>query len=591
MKTFRHGGVLIESVEELPNLHYHSLFLDFETTSGSPDLDSLNPWHHCGILGACITGDRDPTSYYIPARYLDKNWLSVLLSNSNRWINHNIIYDYLVLHNNLNIQYQGRLIDTLALAKLVDTDLTYKGGYQLSALSSTWLKEGIQHYEEAFSEHLRDSKDYGDVPEYLMGNYGCMDVITNRKVWDYIFNALGDDQQELVKTEISLTKVLAEMSVRGLRVDLMEIKKASLLSLETMRREWDEILALAKVPEDQVDKPSPNSPKDLESILRNRYDLPKLKLTDTGNTSFDKYALQEYDDWLTINPEHGGGAEAKKMLGHLMKYKKASTMQTLFWEPWQHLQVDSILHPAFNQSVRSGRMSCRQPNAQQINTEAKGQIFPRDGFKFYALDYSQAEFKIMACVIKSERIIEQYRNDPGTDYHQLIADMVGIDRQSAKTLNFAIGFGGGKKLVVSMLRKFGSESSAEKTYKDYHDMLPELRVVSRHTTRVATQRGYVFNSYGRHLHLPPEFAHLSFNRIVQSNAADALKERLVALDRVCKSLGCYIVCTVHDSVLIEAPLAADYGGQLRECFCDLGDRFAIPMTADLTESEISWGCC
>ena len=58
MIEFPNGGRLVESVAELPRFdNINLLFGDFETTSGADNLDSLNPWFHCGIAGIAVTAD------------------------------------------------------------------------------------------------------------------------------------------------------------------------------------------------------------------------------------------------------------------------------------------------------------------------------------------------------------------------------------------------------------------------------------------------------------------------------------------------------------------------------------------------------
>ena len=67
MKHFPNNVRLVESVSELPALmNSNRLYLDFETTSGSANLSSTNPWHNCDIAGIGITVDEMPYSYYIP---------------------------------------------------------------------------------------------------------------------------------------------------------------------------------------------------------------------------------------------------------------------------------------------------------------------------------------------------------------------------------------------------------------------------------------------------------------------------------------------------------------------------------------------
>ena len=58
-------------------------------------------------------------------------------------------------------------------------------------------------------------------------------------------------------------------------------------------------------------------------------------------------------------------------------------------------------------------------------------------------DISQQEFRFIVHYAvaqglrKAEEAAERYRTDPDTDFHQLVSDWTGLDRQSAKNTNFA----------------------------------------------------------------------------------------------------------------------------------------------------------
>ena len=121
---------MVQNVVELPNLENTSnLYLDFETTSGDPKLDSLNPWFHCSIAGIAIGNEK--SSWYIPVGHndvrwnLDKDvvfkWLTQILLTCEEWVNHNIKYDAHVAANS-KLPIPARLVDTLTLAKLVNSD-------------------------------------------------------------------------------------------------------------------------------------------------------------------------------------------------------------------------------------------------------------------------------------------------------------------------------------------------------------------------------------------------------------------------------------------------------------------------------------
>ena len=166
-------------------------------------------------------------------------------------------------------------------------------------------------------------------------------------------------------------------------------------------------------------------------------------------------------------------------------------MQSLFWEPWLGLHVNGVLHSDNNQNVRSGRMSCSMPNNQQFNDEARALIIPRPGYSLSVHDYSQIEYRFIVHYIKNKAAIKEYNENPETDWHQYVADELGIARNPAKTLNFALCYGMGKEKTIKdltrnkdMIKQHGNdedllEAAALKCYRELHERLPELKPQSK----------------------------------------------------------------------------------------------------------------
>ena len=89
-------------------------------------------------------------------------------------------------------------------------------------------------------------------------------------------------------------------------------------------------------------------------------------------------------------------------------YRKRNTLLTFFVRPYQEHQVNGLMHPDYNQAVRSGRMSCKRPNAQQLNKEAKEFVLPGEGRAFLSCDYSQVEFRLIVHYTRTIDAINAY---------------------------------------------------------------------------------------------------------------------------------------------------------------------------------------
>lgn len=598
MIEFRNGGILLEDGDPLPIIYAKRIYADYETSSGDPAIKSLNPWdtEHCKVAGLAITYDDCPTAWYIPRRLIDVEWLQSVFDNADEWCNHNIKYDLHVGENDLGIVYRKRLIDSLTYAKILDSDRTYKGGYSLEALALAFLNRDVSGYRLAMEPWLKDNHDYGAVPDDIIGEYACQDVFDVRDVVHYIDEHLPDQCKDIWKIEQDFTSVLAGIERRGLRIEPTMVKVRMIRALERMLEIEGELEQLTGR------SVNPTSNADCFDLLCNQYGLPVIAWTKENkdgktNPSFTKDALREYSSRVDA---------PRDVVNLMLEYRKLSTLQSLFYASWLGKHVDGVLHSDYNQCVRSGRTSCKNPNSQQFNKEAKKSILPREGYSLVEIDYSQIEYRLIIHYINNRRTIEQYAKDARTDYHVWVANLCGIARRPAKTVNFMFGYGGGKKrgiktlstmidIVSEHMTVHEMERMGERIYNTYHRSLPELKPTTRLAGAVAERRGYVFNAHGRHLHLPSSRAHVGFNRIVQSDASDIMKERAKHVspefNPELREWDVHLLAIVHDSCLFEIPThdVDRVAPILRRRMEEMTIEYRVPVMADVAVSDKSWG--
>jgi DNA polymerase-1 len=546
-----------------------------ETTSGSKKEKSTNPWHNCKVCGIAVKTPDSP-AYYVPYKHLFnpieqihiRDWLADLLRNTSNWINHNVKYDAHVLDNDFGIYPHCNLVCTMDLAKLIDSDRITRGGYGLDALSKGWLGEDIAKYEQAFALYLKKSMDYGDVPPDIMGEYGGQDVITNEKLYYYINSKMPEQCYGVYDTSIRLQRRLFEMERNGMPIIPLELQTTQLQVLNSMSEVDTELTEL-------VGRPiNPASPEQVYDVLVNQYGLPVLAYTkdqktgeETANPSFDKHALKAYKA-LPNAP--------KRVVELIQEFRRDSQFNNLFLTPWQELAKDGLLHPSYNPTVRTGRLSCSDPNAQQLNELAKMLIHPFDGYSILSIDFSQIEFRYIVHYIQDALCIQAFIDNPDIDFHQLLADDIGISRKAAKTINFGIAFGEGVKKLTKQLAVNEDVSAtiqrelqdagisldqymvramefATQIIKRYHNRLPTLKPTMRAVESALKMKGYVFNMYGRHRHLPIDKAYRGFNTLNQGSAADMMKERFCALCDMLDGTGIITLANVHDEAVIQGP--------------------------------------
>lgn len=637
MLQFKNNTWMIETVDELPNFFgAETIYLDFETSSGNPKLDSLNPWHNCKVHGFAITVDDVPEAYYIPYSSFNEEdkarirvWLAAILMGCNQWINQNIKYDAHVCTNDLGINHTCWLVCTLTLSKIIDSDRIMRGGYGLDALSLSWLGEDISEYYNALLPYLKDNKDFGRIPHDIIAPYNGQDILTTRRLVKYINSKCPEQCYGVWDTEIELTRNLWQMERNGLPIhDVKELKLEQFKILNRLCKIDDELTKLVGF------SFNPASPDQVYEVLCVHYGLPIIAYTknqDTGeftnNASFDKHALKAY----------GARPDAPKDVIKLVEeFRELSQYINLFVGPWQSMAVFSIddqiyyLHSTYNQAVRTGRMSCSEPNAQQLSKRAKKLIKPRKGYAFISIDYSQIEFRFIVHYIEDIKAIQAYCENPDTDFHILVAGWCEIPRQPAKGVNFGIAFGEGKKKLIKQLAanpelcllilnkvkvmvesgeilpeqavevfSLLSTKKGEEVYNKYHDTFPSLKPTMKAAESSLKQRyskdeglGYVFNMYGRRRHLPYDKAYRAFNTLNQSSAADLMKERLNAACRMIDGLDIRLIACVHDEILFEAPIEIANNPQtIRDLVLLLENppiKLRVPIRCSVGISEKSW---
>jgi len=644
MRYLAPGSILIEEISELPNIaRSKELFLDVETNwndlpckhkgDKSKKITDSMPFHGDRICGFSCTIDDDPTAWYIPIRHRDtkwnlplenvQRWMKDVIGTCEDWVNHNINFDAHFVKRE-GVDFGGRLVDTLTLAKLIDSD---RFSHDLKSLCKEWC--GLEMDEtNRVKAYLKGEKscDYSIVPADILGEYANQDVFGCRTLYRYLQKKKTKDLNNVWETEILFTPVLFDIEEFGMPVNEQQLKIELVKSIDKSIRLESE---LTKLIDSEI---NPNSNQQVYDLLINRFGLPILATTDKGGASFDKDALLMYKNHpqVLLDPNLG------HIISLLSETSEESHFRSLYLENFLRLQVDGILHPSYNQCVRTGRLSCRSPNAQQLNSRAKGLIVPLPGYGINSRDYSQIEFRLIVHYINDLAAIEAYNIDPNTDFHQWVADMGHITRKIAKNVNFAVAFGGGKGKVTSMLKgtedivnemleksnrweedpsqfinefpsdaqfndkvsvfKYFLDQRANEVYSGYHERLPGIKSCSRRAGNKIAERGFVFNAYGRRRHLPTKLQYRAFNAIIQSCASDIMKDCMIRIapryNKFIRDLGMNFFALVHDEAADIAPkeICEDkiVQAKITKMFQETSVPFKVPIVMDHNYSSINW---
>lgn len=621
-------ALIVTTPGELPDLRKAKrICLDVETTAFNKKDEAFYPYLGHRICGVAVTADSSPVAYYVPLRHSDPRWnidlakglawLRELLAAVPVWINHNIKFDAHFCKVD-DAVFKGEMIDTVVMAKLFDSD---RMGHELKPLCRDWL--GLTMLDEtvvkSYLEGIK-SQNYADVPADILGKYACADVFGARDLYDWLEVKLPPELNYIKLMERQLTPVLFDMECEGMDIDPILVKRLQISSVEKLIQLQQSIL-------DLTGREYADSPQCNYDILVNRFGLPVLEYNEAGNPSFDGDVMSSYraHPAVLMEPKIKAGVEA------LIEYRKTAHFKSLFLDVLDCHGTSGVVHPMYNQVIRTGRMSCRKPNAQQFQEEARELVICRKGEGLLSVDASQIEFRLIVHYIKDATAIEAYRKNPRTDFHQHVADVVQIKRKPAKTVNFAIGYGAGKRRVLELLMYNPDIASAvgeqvakmietgeidpsmrnaefkrlcmqraTSIYEDYHAKMPTMKSTANTAAAACATRGYVFNAYGRRRHLPQKLAHKAFNAVVQGCAMDYIKGRMIALapryNPRMRELGLRPFVNVHDELSWKGPLEVTRDPRVwREINKVLMKQepveFRVPLMWDFALSDRNWGEC
>ena len=312
----------------------------------------------------------------------------------------------------------------------------------------------------------------------------------------------------------------------------------------------------------------------------------------------------------------------------LREYRGCAKRVGTYGRKWdeEHVGRDGSVLPSWNQlGAESGRMSCKEPNLQQIPRESEycRCFIARDGRVLVKADYSQIELRIAAKVANEPVMIAAYKD--GRDLHTLTAarildkpeaEVTKADRQLAKAVNFGLLYGmGWKGLKMYAKANYGVELT-DRQAKDYRTTFfrtyPALQRwhakteadVKKLFKKNPDGTHAVFTLAGRRRLLSvskrdsqgKQYPNKTdaLNTPVQGTGADGLKEAVALLwERRAECPGAAPVIFCHDEIVLEVPdTGADRAKDLlRWCMVEAIAPLIEPVPVEVGEVTTSrtWG--
>ncbi|MDD5738873.1 MAG: DNA polymerase [Candidatus Pacebacteria bacterium] len=373
---------------------------------------------------------------------------------------------------------------------------------------------------------------------------------------------LGKDgvlSKELVKLELDLLPVVNQMQKNGIKVDFKGLNKLSLdfeKEIESLQKE------IFKLSQKEFNL---NSPSQLSEILFSDMGISALGVKKTPGGAISTNA-EELKKLAAENP----------IISLIIEYREIFKLKTGFVDslPKMINPKDGRIHPHFHQlGTETGRMSCSDPNLQNIPTKTKlGKkirecFVPEEGFVFLSGDYSQMDFRSVASLSGDEKMTGFLQQ--GKDIHLMTASLIfkvketevsEKQRYLAKTLNYGVLYGLGPYGFAG--RTGVSFQEAKEFIAQYFKTFKGIEKFVAETISQTKTKGFSETMFGRKRFLPEivsrdqriraQAERIARNFPVQGTSADIMKMAMAKLaEESIFNKESKLVLQLHDELVLE----------------------------------------
>lgn len=480
--------------------------------------------------------------------------LLIDLISNNTIIFHNSSFDIPVLVKfGVPFELFENIEDTLIMANLVDENVQHG----LKPMTKQIFDKEMTELK-AICGTGKSRVSIADVDWDITEDYSFQDAYWTLRLYYYLYNLLEADEKvyELYEwIEKPLLKVVADMHINGINIDVRQIKDIS----KTCKEKMDLLEYKLKIA--MGGKINFNSSQQLKKYFIDKCKLPVLKTSEkTGAPSMDKQVLEKY-------------AEMNNEAKMLLDYKKCTKLYSTFIpaltpNEWDLDTWRGKIFASFRQAgTTSGRFSSSNPNMQNIPRKDTDEFRIRrvvvadKGHVLIGADYSQIELRVLAHFSQDPNLLRAYQTE--VDIHTQTANFIGVERQMAKTINFGLVYSMGAKTLAEKLKI--PFDQAQMYLDKFFELYSGVTEFWENTKKVIENRGFVETAFGRKRRRSKIFfvkddyeqgaeIRSMTNAIVQGTAADLMKRAMLKMYPRLKKYGARLVSTVHDEVIVSTPI-------------------------------------
>jgi len=535
-------------------------------------------------------------------------WMQDVLKTPATKIFHNASYDVGWLLVN-GFEIRGKIVDTMIAAALINEN---RFSFSLNACAKDYLGEikNETFLNEKAKEWGIDPKaDLWKLPAGYVGFYAEQDAALTLKLWQRFKTEITKQNlHDVWDMEMELLPILIDTRRRGIRVD---IEKAHALKKEFKGKEKEVLHKIKKETTIDVDIWAARS-------VAQAFDRIGIEYPRTPKSEEPSFT----QNWL-VNCDN-------PIAQLIRQAREINKFHSTFIDSILRYTHKGRIHSEINQlrsdqgGTVSGRLSYSNPNLQQIparNKEMGDKIrslfLPEEGKQWGSFDYSQQEPRLVAhysaalndnyALESAAEFVEAYQNE-SADFHQIVADMAGISRTHAKTINLGLFYGMGKSKLA---RELGiNKDDADRLLQTYNSRVPFVKKLATEVSNSASKYGFIRTIKGRKCrfdmwepatfgmnkamdyeaakahygnNIRRAFTYKALNRLIQGSAADQTKEAMIQ----CYKAGYKPLLQIHDELCFSINNENDIKG-VKEIMENAIENLKVPFKVDIALGR-SWG--
>lgn len=473
-----------------------------------------------------------------------------------RKIGQNLKFDRGIMEN-YGVELRGIAFDTMLESYVLNS---VAGRHDMDSLADRHLNYKTTTFEDIAGKGKKQLT-FNQIPLEEAANYAAEDADITLLLHQALYPQLEAEKSLLhvyQDIEMPLVPVLSRMERTGVLIDANVLAAQSVQLTARLDELEKQAFAIAG------EEFNLSSPKQLQTILFEKLNLPVVKKTPGGAPSTNEEVLEEL-------------ADNHELPRVILEHRSLSKLKTTYTDKLP-LMVDPKtrrVHTSYHQAVTAtGRLSSRDPNLQNIPVRTdegrriRQAFIARDGYCIMAADYSQIELRIMAHLSQDKGLLKAFAE--GKDIHRATAaevfgvpleEVTGDQRRSAKAINFGLIYG---MSAFGLARQLGIPRGEAQRYMDlYFERYPGVLEYMARTREHAAEKGYVETLEGRRLWLPEinsrngmrrkAAEREAINAPMQGTAADIIKKAMIAVDDWLQkeNIDALMIMQVHDELVFE----------------------------------------